>query len=144
MVDLNEFSSIFWKVQHSHSRQQTTSNLLRITLKSRLRINNEQSLEGALYINLWGNYQEPLNKFCSLQISIKNITRLLEFIKPNNKTKPIRKFVFTFYQNYTLETYNNPSLKPMDSFGTWRKLKIKYFFWFMHNFIELYELLMPC
>ena len=32
LVDLNEFSSIFWKVQHSHSRyQKTTSNLLRIT-----------------------------------------------------------------------------------------------------------------
>ena len=35
-------------------------------------------------------------------------------------------------------------LKPMDSFGTWRKLKLIYIFLLMQNFIELYELLMPC
>ena len=31
-------------------RKQTTSSLLRITLQDRLRVNNEQSLEGAMYI----------------------------------------------------------------------------------------------
>ena len=40
LVDLNEFPSIFHKVQHSHSRhQKTTSNLLRINLKSILKFN---------------------------------------------------------------------------------------------------------
>ena len=45
------------------------------------------------------------------------------------------------------------TLKPMDSFGTFSKMKISIFFFFflgggggglMQNFIELYELLMPC
>ena len=35
------------------------------------------------------------------------------------------------------------ALKPMDSFGTWRKWKLTYFL-LMQNFIELYELLTPC
>ena len=35
-------------------------------------------------------------------------------------------------------------LKPMDSLGTWRKMKIYIFALLMQNFIELYELLMPC
>ena len=35
-------------------------------------------------------------------------------------------------------------LKPMDSFGRWRKLKFFIFVLLMQNFIELYELLMPC
>ena len=34
LVDFNEFSSVVWKVQHSHSRhQKTTSSLVKITLK---------------------------------------------------------------------------------------------------------------
>ena len=36
------------------------------------------------------------------------------------------------------------SLKPMDSFGTWRKWKLVYIFLLMHNIIEVAELLMPC
>ena len=48
LVDLNEFSPIFQKVQHSHSRhQKTTSNLLEINLKGKLRLNNSWPLEGA-------------------------------------------------------------------------------------------------
>ena len=31
----------------------------------------------------------------------------------------------------------------MDSFGKWYKKK-KIIFWLMQNYIELYELLMPC
>ena len=51
LVDLNEFSSIFSKVQQPHSKlQKTTSNVLRITLMGRLRVSNEWLLEGALYI----------------------------------------------------------------------------------------------
>ena len=51
LEDLNECSSIFWKVQHSHSRhQKTASDLCRITLKGRLRVSSEQSLKGAVYI----------------------------------------------------------------------------------------------
>ena len=35
------------------------------------------------------------------------------------------------------------NLKPMDSFGTWQKMKIYIFALLMQNFIELYELLVP-
>ena len=72
LVNLNEFSSIFWKVQHSHSQhQKTTSNLCRITLKGTLRFSNGQPLEGAMYIHLWQNSQgHPENVFFFfLQIS---------------------------------------------------------------------------
>ena len=59
LMDLNEFSSIVWKVCTAFSstsrHQKTTSNLLRITLTCRVRVTNERSLEGALYINLWWN-----------------------------------------------------------------------------------------
>ena len=48
-MDLNEWSSIFGKVQHFHSRHQKTTSLhLRITLRDKLRVSNEQSLEGAM------------------------------------------------------------------------------------------------
>ena len=54
LVDLNEFPSIFQKVQHSHSRhQKTTSNRLRINLKGILKFNEIWPLEGAMYITLW-------------------------------------------------------------------------------------------
>ena len=62
LVNLNEFSAISWKVQHSHSRQ-TTSNLLRIALKGKLRVSKQWSPEGAMYINLRLNYQGPPRKF---------------------------------------------------------------------------------
>ena len=50
------------------------------------------------------------------------------------------------YRNkFNQQFHRLPSLKPMDSFGTWRKLKIyRPIYFFMQNFIELYELLMPC
>ena len=58
LVDSNEFSLIFWKVQHSHSRhQKTTSHLLRINLKGKVRFNNKWPLEGAMYINLRSNFR---------------------------------------------------------------------------------------
>ena len=48
LVQLNEFPSIFQKVQHAPSRhQKTTSNLLRIYLKGILKFNEIWSLEGA-------------------------------------------------------------------------------------------------
>ena len=54
LVDLNEFPSIFQKVQHSYSRhQKTISNFLRITLKGNLRLNKIWPLEGAMYMTLW-------------------------------------------------------------------------------------------
>ena len=54
LVDLNEYPSIFQKVQDSHSRhQKTTSNLLRINLKGILQFNEIWPLEGAMYITLW-------------------------------------------------------------------------------------------
>ena len=54
LVDLNEFPSIFQKVQHSHSRhQKTTSNLLRIHLKGIFKFNEIWPLEGAMNITLW-------------------------------------------------------------------------------------------
>ena len=52
LVDLNEFPSVFQKVQHSHSRhQKTTSNLPRINSKGILKFNEIWPLEGAMYIS---------------------------------------------------------------------------------------------
>ena len=48
-----QFSSIFWKKQHHF--QKITSNLLRITLRSRLRVSNEWSIEEAIYTQTYGN-----------------------------------------------------------------------------------------
>ena len=65
LLDLNEFSSIFCKVQHSQvlqTSQKIASNCLRITLIGRLRVIIEQSLEGALYINIWQNSPGPPEK----------------------------------------------------------------------------------
>ena len=55
LVDLNEFPSIFQKVQHSHSRHQKTSTFLRINFKDILKFNEIWPLEGAtcMYIPLW-------------------------------------------------------------------------------------------
>ena len=51
MVDLNEYPSMFGKVHPSHFRhEKTTSNFLQISLKDRLRVSNEQSQEGVMYI----------------------------------------------------------------------------------------------
>ena len=63
LMDFNEFSSNFWKVQHSHSRHQ------RITLKGMLRFINEWSLEGAIYINLWQNSRGGGGNFFSSNFS---------------------------------------------------------------------------
>ena len=103
LVDLNKVSSIIWKVQQSHSRcQKTTSNLLGITLKGRLRVSNEQSSEGAMYINIcWNSWGIPRNYFFSQNFSIywwfqtKLFTRLLEFIKLCKQT-PLEFFTFIF------------------------------------------------
>ena len=50
--DLNEFSSIFQRLQqYSHSRhQKTTSNILRIHSKAKIWFGNGSPLEGAMYI----------------------------------------------------------------------------------------------
>ena len=43
-----------FKVYLSHSSyQKTTADFLRITLKGSMRVGNEWSLEGAMYVNLW-------------------------------------------------------------------------------------------
>ena len=112
MVDLNEFPSIFQKVQHSHSRhQKTTSNLLRINLKCILKCNEIWPLEGAMYITLWyrifGGIPKMLvlyNFLRKLMVSDKKIhrafrTRTCQIYKQN----PLENFfIFTIYQNYTL------------------------------------------
>ena len=72
LVDLNEFPPIFQKVQHSHSKHQiTTSKLLRINLKGKLRFNNSWSLEGSMYIILWKKFQEQF----SIWFQTKQFTR---------------------------------------------------------------------
>ena len=88
LVDLNEFSSVFKKMQHSHTRHLTTSNLLRITVKCRLRFSNEWPLEGAVYINLYGKILPGIPNFfvfCKLfkywWFQTKQFTGLLEFMK---------------------------------------------------------------
>ena len=48
LVDLNEFSSVILKVHLSHSRhQETTSNLLRIYSKDKLRFSNGYTVRGS-------------------------------------------------------------------------------------------------
>ena len=56
----------------------------------------------------------------------------------------IKMFCYvTYLKNMFCKIFR--SLKPMDSFGTcMAKMKIYIFFLLMQNFIELYELLMPC
>ena len=73
-MDLNEFPSIFQKLEHSHSRHQKT-------------ISSPLSIMQFLKI---------------LMVSGKNFTRLLELIQLY-KQNPLEKiFIFTIYQNYTL------------------------------------------
>ena len=45
------FINLLKSAAFSLQTKETTSNLLRITLKDRLRVTNEQSLVGAIYIN---------------------------------------------------------------------------------------------
>ena len=72
MVDLNEFPSIFQKVQHSHSRhQKTSSNLLRITLKGILKFNEIWPLAGAMYITLMVEFGGHPENFSFMQFSQK-------------------------------------------------------------------------
>ena len=92
-------------MQHSHStHQKIISNLLRITLKGRLRVSNEQSLEGAIYVNkpmvlllpFWGQISQNVDGFRQ-----KQFTRLIEFIK-FYKQNPLEIFFFTVDQYDTL------------------------------------------
>ena len=66
LVDLNEFTSIFQTVKHSHYRhQKTTSNILRINLKGKFRFINSWPPEGDMYINLYKahlHWQKPKSK----------------------------------------------------------------------------------
>ena len=71
LVDLNEYPSIFQKVQHSYSRhQKTTSNLLRINLKGIVKFNEIWPLEGAtcmyMYITLHGRIFGGITKLLVL------------------------------------------------------------------------------
>ena len=55
VVDLNEFHNSFEKCNFSTPdiRKQSQTSLEWITLKGRLGVSNEWSLEGAVYKNLW-------------------------------------------------------------------------------------------
>ena len=107
-MDLNDFPSIFQKVQHSHSRhQKTTSTLLRINLEGILKFNEIWPLEGAMYITLWENFRGHPKSVSLKQFSQKidgftGFTGLLELIQLY-KQNPLQKFfIFTIHQNYTL------------------------------------------
>ena len=112
--------SIYQNVQHSLSRhQKTTSNLLRINLKGKLKFNHSWPLEGAMYITLWKNFRgHPKNvsfvHFLKiLMVSDKTIHKA--FRTHTNvqlcKQNPLEKIcIFTIYQNYTMAlmgTYSN-------------------------------------
>ena len=110
---LNEFPSIFQKVQHSYSRhQKTTSNLLRINLKGILKFNEIWPLEGAIHTELYGRIFRGHPQFffflCNflrkLMVSDNNIHRAFRTHEYNSiKQKRLEKFfIFTIYQNYTL------------------------------------------
>ena len=127
LVDLNEFSLIFWKVHHSHSRHQiTNSNFLKIILKDRLWISNEWSLEGATcmcktYLVKFSGASPKCVlfwKFLKILVSDKTIHKLFKFIKLKNKTNYFLDFYFfyfTIYQNYTL------ALSPLKTLLCWLK-----------------------
>ena len=101
-MDSNEYSSIFWKVQYSHSRhQKTTSNFLRIHLKGRLEVSKEWSLEGAMYkpmVKILGSILTTFFVVANFSkywwFQTKQFTRLLEFIKLC-KQNPCRHFFFS-------------------------------------------------
>ena len=87
-------------MQHSHSRhQKTTLNLLRISLKGKLRFNNAWPIEGAVYITMV-KFQGHSENVCFMQLSQnmwKQFTRLLELLKLY-KQNPLEDF--SFYPNY--------------------------------------------
>ena len=111
-MDLNEFPSTFQKVQYSQSRhQKTTSHLLRINLKSVLKLNGIWPLEGAMYIGhssmeeFSGASQKLvvysfLRKFKWFQTN--RFTGLLELIQLYKQDQLEKYFIFTIYHNYTL------------------------------------------
>ena len=100
LVDLNEFPSIFLKVQHSQSRhQETTSNLLRINLKGILKFNKIWPLE----VSYTCTKILVLCNFCrKLMVSDKRFTGLLELIQLYKQTPLEKFFIFIIYPNYTL------------------------------------------
>ena len=102
LVDLNEFSSIFLIVQHSHSRHKiTTSNLCRINLKA----------NWGLITTTRGSYvHKPTVKFLEVSpnflsgnfsnygwLQTKQFTRLLEFIKLYKQNPLMMIFFFSHY-----------------------------------------------
>ena len=115
-MDLNEFPSIFKKVQHAHSsHQKTTSNLLRINLIGTLKFNEIWPLEGAVYITLLylcnsmveisGAYRKF--KFYAifsenLWFQTKRFTGLLELIQLYKRNTLEKFLIFTIYQKYIL------------------------------------------
>ena len=114
-MDLNEFPSIFQKVQHSHSRhQKTTPNLLRINLKGKLSFNHSWSNRGS-YVQNWKLYGKnfrgnPKNvSFTQFSQNIDGFRQndsqpwLLELVlKSINKTQLEKIVIVTIYQNYVL------------------------------------------
>ena len=91
-------------MQHSHSRHQKTSNLLRINLKGKIMFTNARSLEEAMYINLLYNFLgHPKNLvlcnfFKPLMVQTKRFTWLLEFIKLYKQNQLQIFFFFIIYQ----------------------------------------------
>ena len=70
LVDLNDFSSISSKVQHSHSRHyKTTSNLITLNSKDKLKCNNSWPLEGAMYITRCKHFRGHPEKNSFMQFS---------------------------------------------------------------------------
>ena len=109
MVDLNEFSSIFQKVQHFHSRhQKTTSNLLTTHLKGKLMFGNASSLYRRSYVYIkamvtfsgasWKKVYFSLFSKC-WWFETKQFTGLVEFIKLYEQNPSEKPFIFTIYQN---------------------------------------------
>ena len=93
LVDLNEFSSVVKRLQHSHSRhQKTTSNLIRIKLNGTLRFSTrftlQRPLEGAMYI-----VHKPVVKFsgASQNIFLEISQNLMVLYKTIHKAFRIHK-----------------------------------------------------
>ena len=104
-MDWNDFSSVFWKVQHSHSRhQKTTSNLVRLILRGRLKVSNEWSLKGAMalctltYDIILGGILHFLFvcvcKFLKILMVLDKTIHKAFRIHKTLKTQPTRKKIF--------------------------------------------------
>ena len=83
-------------------------------------------------------YRKKINSDSRCRIYLHKFHYTVDFKTQSWSSEQLLADQFSF--SVILNWCSNTSLKPMDSFGTWRKWKLIYIFFFMQNFIGLYEL----